>query len=155
MLIFMRSAYQNLLPIREALYWGPVVLWMALIFYLSAQSSLGAMHGPPLFQVSRKMGHVIEYAVLGLLVGRALVYSWRSRGEALGRTLLLRAWLVGLTVCALYAVTDEFHQTFVPLRGGRVEDVVLDALAATAALGFWYRFRTRQLLPGRSTHRSP
>ena len=45
----------------------------------------------------------------------------------------------------LYAMSDEFHQTFVPKRGGRVEDVVLDTLSAVAALGFWYRHKARQL----------
>jgi|tagenome__1003787_1003787.scaffolds.fasta_scaffold20642766_1 VanZ family protein len=143
----MRSTYQNSFQVRETtIYWGPVALWMLLIFVLSAQSSLGEMHGPPLFQVSRKIGHVIEYAVMALLVGRGLIYTWRSRGEALSRRLLMRTWLVGVALCALYAMTDEFHQTFVPFRGGRIEDVVLDTLSAMAALGLWYRFRSRQLL---------
>jgi VanZ family protein len=120
---------------------------MLVIFYLSAQSALGAMDGPPAFMVARKFGHIFEYAVLALLLGRALMYSWRVRGQALSNSLLLRAWLIGAGLCALYAVTDEFHQTFVPERGGRPEDVLLDTLSAVAVLGAWYLLRSRQLAP--------
>jgi VanZ family protein len=136
------------LPVREAtIYWGPALLWMLAIFFLSAQSSLGEMTGSPAFMVARKSGHIFEYAVLALLLGRALLYTWRSRGEALSRALLSRAWLMGAVLSALYAMTDEFHQTFVPHRGGRIEDVLLDALSAVAALGVGYRLRSRQLEP--------
>ena len=162
------------LPVREvAIYWAPAVLWMLAIFYLSAQSALGEMDGPPAWMVARKCGHIFEYAALALLLGRALLYTWRTRGSALNsfwildfgfwtggssskskiqnpkskieRALLSRAWAVGVVLAALYAMTDEFHQTFVPKRGGRVEDVVLDTLSAVAALGFWYRQKARQL----------
>ena len=120
-------------------------MWMLAIFYLSAQSALGEMSGPPALMVARKFGHIFEYAALALLLGRALLYTWRTRGTALSVSLLSRAWAVGAVLSSLYAMTDEFHQTFVPKRGGRVEDVVLDTLSAVAALGFWYRQKVRQL----------
>jgi VanZ family protein len=125
---------------------------MLAIFYLSAQSALGEMTGPPVLMVARKCGHIFEYAALALLLGRALLYTWRTHASALSSALLSRVWGVGVALAALYAMTDEFHQTFVPKRGGRVEDVVLDTLSAVAALGFWYRWKARQLeSPGPGT----
>jgi VanZ family protein len=128
-----------------AAYWGPVALCMLAIFYFSAQGSLGQMSGPPLFQAARKSAHVFEFGLLALLLGRALIFTWR--GAALTRALVSRAWLAGVVLSSLYATTDEFHQSFVPHREGRIQDVLLDTLSAVAALGLWYLFRARQLEP--------
>ena len=122
-------------------YWGPVVLCMAAIFYVSAQNTWTVFQGPPPVRLMRKSGHIFEYAVLALLVGRALLWTWTRGGEAVTRALLSRVWVVGVLVCAVYAVTDEWHQLFVPLRVGYVWDVAVDALSAAAALGIWYIVR--------------
>ena len=117
---------------------------MLLIFVLSAQSALGGMEWPPVFMALRKSAHIIEYAVLSILLGRALVTTWRARNdhETPKRTLLVRAWWLGVVLATLYAATDEFHQSFVPRRGAHIEDVLIDALSATAALGIWYIAQT-------------
>lgn len=125
--------------------WGAVLLWMAVIFFFSSQGSLGDTKLPSFFKLLRKIGHVVEYWILAVLLGRALLHTWQSRGGALGRSLLLRAWWVGVTVSALYAITDEVHQTFVPRRYGNPGDVLLDTLSAVAGLGVWYILRVRQL----------
>jgi hypothetical protein len=70
--------------------------------------------------------HAAEYAILTVLAAyvarKVTPWSYRS---AVGAALLL---------AALYAVSDEWHQTFVPGRGGNVRDVIIDiAGAATAA----------------------
>src|SRR3712207_5522733 len=138
------NARSGSLKMREALLlWGPVLVWMGIIFTLSGQSGLGGMEGPQWFHTLRKMGHVVEYGLLALLVGRALVATWRARGEALSRALMLRAWYLGVGICALYALSDEFHQSLVPRREGRMVDVLIDTLSATAALGIWYIVKTR------------
>ena len=132
------------------LLWGPALLWMLVIFVMSAQSALGGMEGPPLFQAARKSGHIFEYAILALLIGRALAGTWTPPQSNPTRAVLLRAWRFGVLACALYALTDEYHQTFVPRRGGHIEDAILDTLAATAALGIAYIWRTR--IKANSTH---
>lgn len=78
----------------------------------------------------RKLGHVVEYALLALLVFRAL----DDRGRAVGR----RA-LGTLGLCALYAATDEFHQAFVASRTSAASDVLLDTLGAGVgvAIAVW------------------
>src|SRR5439155_14094009 len=73
----------------------------------------------------RKLGHVMEYALLAVLLHRALASSpVPSRTQyarwAPGRVLLV----LGLVV--LYAATDEFHQRFVASRTASVWDVLLD-----------------------------
>ena len=132
--------------------WGPVVLWMAAIFIVSAQNTWTVFEGPPLVRLLRKGGHVFEYAVLALLVGRALLWTWTRGGEPVTRALMARIWALGSTVCAVYAATDEWHQFFVPRRVGHVWDVLVDALSAVAALGIWYIVRAGRTPRSAKTH---
>ena len=126
--------------------WSLVALWMLFIFVLSAQSALGGMEWPPIYMALRKSGHILEYAALGVLLGRALSATWSERGgkNIASRAMLARTWWVGVLLATLYAATDEFHQSFVPQRGAHIEDVAIDALSATAALGIWYIMRNRR-----------
>ena len=123
--------------------WGPVLGWLALIFYLSSVNTWTLIDGPPLVQALRKCGHVIEYAVLALLLGRAMAGTMSLRGEALTRAVLARIWWLGAAFSTLYAVTDELHQGLVPRREFHIGDILIDALSATAALGIWYITRTQ------------
>lgn len=147
-------------------YWAPVVLWMALIF--SASTDVGSsdrssrliapvlrwlfpsLPEPTIDAVVlgvRKTAHMTEYAVLTVLVWRALrrpvrsdprPWSWRPAGLA-------------VAVAMAYAVSDELHQAFVPSRQAQLTDVLLDsvgALLGLAALATWTRcqaLRTAQL----------
>ncbi len=96
--------------LQRALWlWGPVVLWAAVIFALSAVPDLGTGLGG-WDVVLRKCAHASEYAVLALLLYRAL-----------GRE--LEAFVVGFA----YAITDEVHQAFVTGRHASPFDVAMDA----------------------------
>ncbi len=101
---------------------GPLVRW--LFPHLSDESVHGVVVGV------RKCAHLGEYAVLALLLWRAL-----RKQPAPGTPPW--QWLpatLGLALVALYAATDEFHQTFVPTRQGSVWDVLLDTLGGTVGL---------------------
>jgi VanZ family protein len=91
------------------LTWLPVVAWAAVIFALSSVPHLGTGLGV-WDTILRKGAHVTEYAILGLLLLRAL-----------GRE--TPAFLVGVG----YAVTDEVHQRFVSGRHASPVDVAIDA----------------------------
>ena len=89
--------------------WLPVALWAALIFTFSSIPSLSSGLGT-WDTVLRKLAHMAEYAVLGALLVRAL-----------------RAPVTAFAAGALYAVTDEIHQTFVRGRHGALADVAIDS----------------------------
>jgi VanZ family protein len=140
-------------------YWLPVLFWMIVIFAASSDAHSyehssrfiePVLHWlfpqMPQAQIEeihhfiRKCGHLTEYAVLALLLWRALrqskndrqVWSWRH------------ARLVMLLVM-LYASTDEFHQRFVPTRTSLVSDVFIDAAGgAIALLALWIFGRCRK-----------
>jgi VanZ family protein len=118
----------------RARLWLPPVAYMAVIFYLSAQSD-------PLPVVTAhvwdKLLHAIEYAVLGILFARALF------GEGLGiPATLVFAVLLG----AAYGASDEYHQLLVPMRNADVQDWIVDLIGASlGAAGFSFgvaRLRT-------------
>lgn len=126
--------------------YGPVVVWLAVIFYAST-SSLSASNTsrvirplllwlfpdidePALAGVHffvRKAAHFAEYAVLGALAARAFLTSSRAG--------LRRNWHAAafslVTACAL---GDEFHQSFLAARTGTVYDSLLDMSGGAAAL---------------------
>ena len=118
------------------LRWGPVVAWMAGIFFFSAQSRpLGVASEGPYGEMLGRLSHVAEYAGLALLVRRALgdgVGGWRGAG-------------IAFAVAVGYAVTDEVHQRFVPGRECSVMDLGYDALGAAGALVIVEACRTRRV----------
>ena len=130
---------------RDLLFlWVPALLWMAVIYYFSSLNTWTAVDGPPGFKALRKSAHIIEYSVLAILIGHALWSTWLSKGNSPTRALMGRVWQAGLVLTTLYAVTDEWHQSFVPRREFHLTDILIDGLSATAALGIWYIMRARK-----------
>lgn len=133
--------------LRKHKHWWPVVAWMGFIFCMSTDFGT-AEHTSrfidPLLRllmphatedviarghfVVRKLGHLSEYAVLALLVRRALAVTLAPAAGA------WRVALVTLAFCAGYASMDEFHQTFVPGRTPSPGDVAIDTTGAALAL---------------------
>lgn len=92
---------------------------MALIFFFSADSD----PGPDLPGYTRVIAHFSEYALLAALWLWALL-------PVLGR----RALLAAAAISFLYALSDEYHQSFVPGRDADPFDVLVDSLGIAAAL---------------------
>jgi VanZ family protein len=101
--------------------WGPVILLMGIIFYLSSLPDPG---GPP-GGLSDKTVHFGTYAALAALMVRALA-DGRADAVTAGRMLL------AITAAAFYGVSDELHQRFVPGRSPEIADVLADAGGAAA-----------------------
>ena len=77
--------------------------------------------------IVRKAAHFTEYAVLALLAARAFLGS--------SREMLRRRWfLASLALVVVYALSDEYHQRFVPTRTGSVYDSLIDISGAHGAL---------------------
>ena len=125
---------------RNFKYWVPVILGMIFIYWMSTESfssrstfriidqiirffvpSLSPKEIFMIHGVIRKLAHVIEYMILGILLFRAFRAGsyerrwWRWAGYSLG-------------VVVLYAMIDEFHQLHVPVRTASIVDVVFDTL---------------------------
>lgn len=114
--------------------WLPAILWMAVIFWFSSQPQLPRPDSDLLNLIFKKAAHFGTYGVLALLYWRALGSRQRRR--------------YALALAVLYAITDEFHQAWTPLRNPSPVDVLIDTAGAATAL--W------GLLPiyGRFKHRA-
>ena len=78
----------------------------------------------------RKGGHVVGYAILSILLFRA----WRATLPAMSNTNWTPRWAtIALLGTAFVASLDEWHQSFIPSRTGRWQDVVLDTCAGLGA----------------------
>jgi VanZ family protein len=141
-------------------YWLPALFWMALIF--SASSDVKSFdHSSRLLApllhwlfpqmpestvhlivlIARKTAHFGEYAVLALLLWRALrrplpndsqSWNWHKTGLV-------------LALVFLYAASDEIHQIFVPTRTAHVTDVLIDTAGGAAGLlALWLYCRWRK-----------
>jgi VanZ family protein len=108
---------------------GPVLVWL---FPSASPETLVAAH----FAI-RKLAHFGEYAVLGLLCARAFRTS--------SHLFLQRHWFVNaLLLVVVYALLDEYHQSFVPSRTGSVYDSLIDATGGLVALLFVRAWKLRQ-----------
>jgi VanZ family protein len=111
--------------------WLPLLAWMGLIFYLSAQPDLPHPDVGWADLLVSNGAHATVFGVLAVLWARAL--------EEHPRTLL-----VALALTLLYALSDEFHQAFVPGRNPDPWDLAFDGLGAAVGLGLWIRWKRRQ-----------
>ncbi len=138
--------------------WLPVLVWVLVIFSASADSASGQHSSriigpiirwfyPPIspqalenaIYLVRKTAHLTEYAVLAILLWRALrkpppfTWSWHTA-------------LAALVLAALYALTDELHQSLVPNREASAFDVVLDTCGAALGLALvWLILKVKGL----------
>ncbi len=128
-------------------YWLPLLIWLGVIF-VGSTNLMSAEHTsryivPFLLWLKpgmsprtiwiilvavRKCAHVTEYAILALLLWRAL------RSIPALRTKTTMSFGAVLLSCALFAASDEFHQTFVKSRTPSVRDVLLDVGGALLGL---------------------
>ena len=130
----------------------PVIAWMLVIFV--ASTDLGSAEHTSRFLIPflrwihpamsshtiaivqllvRKTAHLSEYAVLAILLLRAL------RGRT--RNAFARQAAIVLLVAGLYAATDEYHQAWTPSRTASPRDVLIDCCGATLGLAIYWNFR--------------
>ncbi|MBI4304903.1 MAG: VanZ family protein [Chloroflexi bacterium] len=133
----------------------PVLAWAGVIFWLSGRSAdqaedyLGPFSG---VRYVSGVFHFGEYFVLTLLLFRALA-EWRRRassGQAplMPLTGFVLAHIAGLT-SMLYAISDEYHQTFVSGRVFSVEDLAIDLAGTVTGIGVaWGWVAWRRAAPG-------
>jgi VanZ family protein len=106
-------------------HWLPPLVWMGLIFFLSAQNDLPHAPEPWFDMLLKKGGHALAFGILAGLYLRAL------RGHF---PVMATVRLVSAGLAILYGVSDEYHQTLVPGRKGRLFDVGVDAAGVCGAM---------------------
>ncbi len=108
-------------------FWLPVIIWTGIIFILSAIPNLKS--GLEQDFIFRKIAHILEYAILTFLLFRA----FRAGG-----TKTKKAIILSIIITFLYALSDEYHQTFIFGREGRLEDVGIDSIGILITSLIWY-----------------
>lgn len=122
-------------------YWLVPLAWMSLIFVGSADSKsyvhssrliepllhwlfphMSEEHVHLIHHIIRKCAHLTEYAVLGILIWRAVRKPDRNNP----RPWSWREAAIAVLIVFAYASTDEFHQRYVPTRTPLVSDVFID-----------------------------
>ena len=93
------------------------------------KNTINAQQENELDHVIRKNAHAFMYMILAFLVS-GVFFTFNKRGKD--------AIIYILFICLFYAVTDEFHQSFVPGRGSLVSDVLVDFGGALIVLTFFY-----------------
>ena len=132
----MRDATRQSVMVQVFWYWMPVVLYAGVIFYLSAQSHPDEQLPSFLIEeISDKVLHAVEYAVLSVLCYRA--FRWGASGQVASHALLLAT-----VTASLYGVTDEVHQFFVPFRESSWLDWLADTAGATVGALSWRFIRS-------------
>jgi VanZ family protein len=137
-------------------YWLPVFIWMGFIFWMSTGmfTALNTFHFFESFlrlfdpdttsrtvrlinNSIRKIGHVSEYFISGILVFRAF-----RAGSTEPR--VLRWALYSVLFVVLFAISDEYHQSYVAGRTPAFLDVGLDTLGGLFAISFSVRMFRRK-----------
>lgn len=149
--------------------WGLPLGWMGLIFLFSTERFsyqetgrfllplLGwlfpwaSLEGLAFVHAAlRKIGHPLEYMILSFLWARALAAPSLPSHQHPSPDFTTSGWprrgrfpppsFPAFLLSAFYAMLDEWHQTFVPVRMGSLWDVFLDAFGAAFVQGFlWLR----------------
>ena len=95
-------------------YWGPPVLYAALIFWLSSLSTV-----PSAPRHVDKVFHFFEYSLLAKLF-------WRAFGGTFLRLKKMKRALLVFCITVPYAASDEIHQMFVKGRTASLYDWIAD-----------------------------
>ena len=111
---------------------------MSLIFYLS--SIPGDELGPDILIINliKKSGHFVIFSVLAVLY-----FSTLKGSKSLVET-SAAFFLLSLFLALLYAISDEYHQSFIPGRHSSGYDVIIDTCGAFMVLGMLYTLKVRR-----------
>ena len=102
----------------------PPLVWMGVIFSIS---SLHVLPGPQVTRIvwwdflAKKSAHMIEYAILYFLWQKSIHYNNKPN---------YRGYLLSFLIVIGYAITDEYHQSFISGRHPKAYDVGYDTLGA-------------------------
>lgn len=136
---------------KKSIFAVLIVIWMLFIFSMSSQNAGVSLNTSgntikvvlsivPKFReqpkevqdniveslqiIGRKSGHFIGYMMLGVL-SMLLLLKFKN---------INKKPLFAFLICAIYAISDEIHQLFVPGRSGQVRDVIIDSCGSLVGI---------------------
>lgn len=112
------------------LYWLPPIIWMTIIFVMSSRQRISLADTEVENFLIFKSLHVIEYAILYILLFRATFKSFTKKISNQS------IFTIAIISSILYAVSDELHQTFVPTRQGAIRDIFIDTIGILLAFSY-------------------
>lgn len=149
------EATANSSTLRRLGRYGPLLLWIALIFFAStgefssdntsrfvrplllwlfpgiSEGQLGGVHF-----LTRKVSHLVEYAILAFLARRAFALSTNE--------FVQRHWFqLALMLVVVCALLDEFQQSYMPSRSASILDCVIDVIGGLTVLFLFRRYDKR------------
>ena len=107
---------------KKIFYWAAAITYALVIFFLSSLSN-SQTDKFYLFKNSDKVIHIMVYALLCLLLNRALSFTFKNSVKRY-------VPIVAIFISIVYAITDEFHQSFVPGRYASIDDIFADGIGA-------------------------
>lgn len=115
-----------------------MILWAAFVFYLSSKPGLKISENFFWDFATRKPAHIFVYFIFYLLAAFAFKNSFLKNMS----DIIISSFI--LTI--FYGTLDEIHQSFVPLREGKVLDIMWDAIGGLiAAVVLWRYYQNLQL----------
>ncbi len=113
------------MDLRSLIKWARVFLWCGLIFYLSSIPNLKTEFG--IWDlIFRKIAHMFVFGLLFLFLCSAISGSFDIATS--------KVYVFSVVFSIMYAVSDEYHQSFVPGRHGSAVDVLIDSVGIFTAL---------------------
>jgi VanZ family protein len=76
----------------------------------------------------RKNAHFFSYLILGILIINLMKKSKMGR---------FKIFIISISFCIVYAISDEFHQIFVSGRGAQIKDVLIDSAGSLMGIAIY------------------
>ncbi len=114
---------------KTIIYWVFTAGYMGIIFFLSSIQSLTL---PGLAHHSDKIVHALIYIPLAVLIYFALKKSGIKKN----------VFLLAVILTALYGISDEYHQRYVPNRFASIGDIIADSVGAVLGSFFASKLNT-------------
>jgi VanZ family protein len=125
--------------LRAVIVYTPALLWAGMIFWFSAQSYLPTLEEPTLEWLWKKLAHFLVYG--GLYFWLWWGTGWLQSKRLANTHLILQLLLLVL----LYAVSDEYHQSFIANRHPAVMDIGIDLLGGMSSAILLRQFAVKRV----------
>lgn len=116
----------------KAVFWIPVIVWAGVIFLFSTLVVVKSPEFNLVDFIVKKSAHFVEYAILALLLYRALINTTRLSKK--------KAGMLTVLFIVFYGISDEYHQSFTPGREPAIRDILIDSLGGATSLFLIWKY---------------